>query len=137
MKQHLWERLKDRLERDPEIEKISEMRNGRPEEHWNMKLHFWQILDGGDIETLKDPELIMDMLKWYEKVWEADGVRWRISHGSHCLGCHGKGHKILQCPLRPYISPIDHHPDDYLPPEATGWLVELRRRERKGKERST
>ena len=78
---HLQERLKDRLERDPEIEKISEIRNGRPEEHWNLKLHFWQSLDEGDIKTLEDPELIMDTLKWDKKVWEADGVRWRISHG--------------------------------------------------------
>ena len=36
--------------------------------------------------------------------------------------------------MRPYIFPLDQHPDDKLPDGAEAWLVELERQKGKGKQ---
>ena len=82
----------------------------------------------------EEPETVMGTIPMDKRTWLVEGRMWKVHNGDHCTGCHRRGHMVGDCPLQPYIFPLDQYLDDKLPDGAEAWLVEVERQKGKGRQ---
>ena len=85
---------------------------------WDLTVTFSRIQ--GENEDEVTP---IDTIHVTDRKWKVGGVEWLIRNGDHCSGCHGRGHSISRCPLRPHVAPFDRY-EDPIEDGAKEWPIE-------------
>ena len=67
---------------------------------WDVTMTFKKIHD-------EDGQGVVGTIPVGERTWMQAGKPWKIRNGVHCTGCHGQGHQVHECFLRPYAAPYD------------------------------